>query len=74
MYKVLTGARIEFQIDKIVMLKVVNMVQQPDGNNVDISKWLIPVNYRADPMDDFHGVETENPNCVVLGDAVEVFS
>jgi len=25
-------------------------------------------------IEDFHGVETENPNCVVLGDAVDEFS
>ena len=47
MYNVLTDARINFQIDRIVMPKNVRLIDH-DGAKVDISKFLTPVNNRID--------------------------
>ena len=42
-----TDAKINYNVDKIVMLKNVMMIQL-DGSKVDITKWMVPVNNRTD--------------------------
>ena len=47
MFNVLTDAKINYNVDKIVMPKNVIMVQL-DCSKVDITKWLVSVNNRTD--------------------------
>ena len=42
-----TDAKINYNVDKIVMPKNVMMIQL-DGVKVDITKWMVPVNNRTD--------------------------
>ena len=42
-----TDAKINYNVDKIVMLKNVMLIQL-DGSKVVITKWMVPVNNRTD--------------------------